>query len=265
VLSSKAFFSFTEVREPAGHQAYNAWHQLDHRPENLALPGILHGERWVRTPDCARATPPAGHGLDGVHYVNMYWFRDPVERSFREWQELAERSYQWGRRPDTHLARRPMMGSFTPVKGYAAARVLVSPDALPFRPNIGVAVTVSRITEPHGARAHEHLAWLDREFVPALLELPGVAGVWSFASQSTTLDVGWSAVPGSTTFDERHDEAGRYRILLTYLDGDPVEHAQNRAKLPAPPRADADQPVMDAVLRAITPWEWNWFTSGEGR
>ncbi len=265
MLSRKVFFSFTEVCDPSGHHAYNAWHQLDHRPENLALPGVLHGERWVRSPDCAAATPPVGRGLDGVHYVNMYWFRDPVQESFREWQELAERSYQWGRRPDTRLARRPMMGSFAPVKGYVGARVLVSPDALPFRPNRGVAVTVTRLVEPHGDRAHERFAWLDREFVPALLDLPGVAGVWSFASQSTTLDVGRRDVAGSTTFDERDDEPGRYRILLTYLDGDPVEHAEHRTALPRPPAADAEEPVLDGVLRAITPWEWDWFVSGEGR
>jgi hypothetical protein len=265
VLSRLVFFSFTEVSDSAGHQAYNAWHQLDHRPENLALPGVLHGERWVRSPDCAAATPPAEHGLDGVHYVNMYWFRDPVEQSFREWQELAERSYQWGRRPDTHLARRPMMGSFSPVQGYVAGRVLVSPDALPFRPNRGVAVTVARIAEPHGDPAHAWFAWLDRVFVPALLELPGVAGVWSFSSQSTTLDTGWSATGGSTTFDEGADEPGRYRILLTYLDGDPVEHMRDRATLPAPPGGSAGEPVLDTVLRAITPWEWEWFAPGEGR
>ncbi|WP_433045909.1 hypothetical protein [Dactylosporangium sp. CS-033363] len=253
--SRKAFFSFTEVPDPAQHRAYNAWHQLDHRPENLALPGVLHGERWVRPPDCAG--PPAGSPLDALQYLNMYWFRDPAEESFRAWQELAERSYQWGRRPDTVLARRLMMGSFTPVKGYAGPRVLVSPAALPFRPNRGVYVRVTRLADPHGAAAHERFAWLDREGVPRLLEAPGVAGVWTFASQSTTLDAGWGAAAGSTTFDQRPGlEPGRFRILLAYLDADPLEF---RSELPAGPHPEAEEPLLDGVLRAIAPWDWDWF------
>ena len=56
-----AFFSFPEVLDPARHRDYNAWHQLDHLPENRALRGVLHGERWVRTPACRAAS--AGLGL----------------------------------------------------------------------------------------------------------------------------------------------------------------------------------------------------------
>jgi hypothetical protein len=262
MLSSKVFFSFTEVLDPTRHGDYNAWHQLDHRPENLALPGVLHGERWVRSPDCAAAAPRASDGLEGVHYVNMYWFREPVDESFREWQALAERSFQWGRRPDADLARRPMMGSFSPVKGYVSPRVLVCADALPFRPNLGVALTVSRVVEPHGTRAHERFAWYDRELIPDLLASPGVAGVWTFSSQSTTLDPGWRGAGGSTTFDEASQpETGQYRILLAYLDADPLAFlAGRRPGLGSDgPHPESETSIMDGVLRSITPWEWTWF------
>ena len=53
MLARKAFFSFTGINDPAKHRDYNEWHQLDHRPENLALPGVVWGERWVHSPDCA--------------------------------------------------------------------------------------------------------------------------------------------------------------------------------------------------------------------
>ena len=92
---TRAFFSFTQVPDPADHRAYNEWHQLDHRPENLALPGVNAGERWVRTPACAAlgsAAPP----FDRLHYLNMYWFAD--EAAITGWQELAERSFHWGNR-----------------------------------------------------------------------------------------------------------------------------------------------------------------------
>ena len=36
------FFSFTEITDPAEHRAYNEWHQLDHMPEQLPIPGIVY-------------------------------------------------------------------------------------------------------------------------------------------------------------------------------------------------------------------------------
>ena len=55
MLAPHGFFSFTSVPDPAQHRAYNEWHQLDHRPENIVLDGVQHGERWVRTPAAAVA------------------------------------------------------------------------------------------------------------------------------------------------------------------------------------------------------------------
>ena len=49
------FFSFTEVTDPSAHEAYNAWHQLDHLPEQFTIEGINFGCRWVRSPRCRAA------------------------------------------------------------------------------------------------------------------------------------------------------------------------------------------------------------------
>ncbi|HLT10878.1 MAG TPA: hypothetical protein VK028_08730, partial [Micromonosporaceae bacterium] len=216
--SSKAFFSFTAVPNPADHRAYNEWHQLDHQPENLALPGVLHGQRWVRTPSCATV----GHAEDALadlHYLNMYWFREPVTESFREWQELAARSFQLGRRVDIRIARRLLMGSFTPVRGYASPRVRVGAGVLPYRPNTGVGISVTRVEDPRGVDTHDAFDRFDHDHAPALVLQPGVAGLWTFASQSTTADKGWSPRPGSTTFDEQAEAVpGSIRLVLVYLD-----------------------------------------------
>ena len=53
---SLSFFSFAEMTDPSQHRTFNEYHQLDHRPANLALPGIYWGERFVRTPPCAAAS-----------------------------------------------------------------------------------------------------------------------------------------------------------------------------------------------------------------
>jgi hypothetical protein len=261
VLSESVFFSFTEVTDPTAHRAYNEWHQLDHRPENLALPGVLHGERWVRSPDC-RSIGVSAAGLDRVDYVNMYWFRSPSAPSIEEWQGLAERSFQWGRRPDIPIAVRSLMGFFQAVRGYCAPRVLVSPDALPFRPALGVYVQLSRLPDPSGAVTQELFRWYDREWIPALLEGPGAAGAWTFASGSTTFGQGEEEA-GATTFRPMHQDFGRFRLLLIYLDADPVEACErlqdkrNRA-VPAE-LASAEEIIMASPLRTICPWQWGWF------
>ena len=51
MFSERAFFSFIELTDPDRHREYNEWHQLDHRPENLLLPGVAWGDRWARRRD----------------------------------------------------------------------------------------------------------------------------------------------------------------------------------------------------------------------
>jgi hypothetical protein len=268
VLAEKAFFSFASILDPAGHRLYNEWHQLDHRPENLRLDGVRYGERWVLSPDCAAVGRIDEPRLSGTHYVNTYWFRDPSAASIAEWQALAERSFQWGRRPESQWVARPLMGFFSTVKGYASPRVRVSADALPFRPNRGVHVTVSRLADPHGASTGQLFDWYDRVGIPGLLECPGVAGAWTFSSDSTTLDPSWRAVPGSTTFHASGSDQGSIRILLVYLDEDPLEvgpeleaglETAGARGRPAN-AADLEATLFSAPLRVINPWEWNWFT-----
>jgi len=248
---TKAFFSFAHITDPARHEDYNAWHQLDHRPENLALGGVELGERWVPAPDCVAAGSAPDQRLADIHYVNMYWFREPADASIREWQGLAETSFQWGRRPDVAYSTRPVMGFFDPVRGDAKA---ISPAALPFRPGRGVHATLWELDEPHSARSERVFAALASERLPAVLEVPGVAGVWTFSSDGTTLDPGFEPIAGDTTFHAAPGNRGRFRLELVYCEGDPVELAPSLRADDVPLRR-----LFAAPLRTIVPWEWSWF------
>lgn len=255
-----AFFSFASVA-PGHHQEYNAWHQLDHRPENLALDGVLAGERWVRTPDCARAYPITDPRLAGTHYVNSYWFRAPIENAFADWQGLAERSFQEGRRPDVRLATRPMMGTFTPITGLAAPRVRVSPLALLHRPIRGVALSIHRLTQPRDPQTEQWFGERERA-MRERVGRPGVAGAWSLSSISTTIDPGWQPTAGSMTFDPTPAAAGAHRAELTFLDDDPFEVVEQLPGLqPSRPRTDpaVAEEIFVSLLLPIVPWHWSWF------
>ncbi|HEX4127150.1 MAG TPA: hypothetical protein VHX67_06180 [Acidimicrobiales bacterium] len=153
------FFSFTEVTDPSAHEAYNAWHQLDHLPEQFTIEGISFGRRWVRSPRCRAAESATGSLLDRFHYMTLYFLRD--EEVIPEFFALAERL----RAEDRFFrARRALLSGPFPVVGrWAAPRVAVSPEAVPFRPAEGVHVVVGP-----GVDGRE------------LMEHAGVAGAWQF-------------------------------------------------------------------------------------
>ena len=247
---ARAFFSFTEVPDPGDHRAYNEWHQLEHRPENLRLPGVTWGERWVHAPDCAAVAAAPDPTFANLHYVNMYWFREPVAQATADWSALAERSFHWGGREDVHIANRLSMAFFRPIRGYVNRRVRLEADVLPFRPNRGVHVSITRVDEPRSAAAEKLFGWYDRDRIPALLECGGVAGVWTFAGEDTfasALDLSGDAAPPSV------------RIVLAYLDEDPVDVARSMAGLDEPADPSVETLLFAGPLRAITPWHWDWF------
>ena len=170
------FFSFTEVTDPSAHEAYNAWHQLDHLPEQFTIEGISFGRRWVRSPRCRAAESATSALFEPFHYMTLYLLRD--EQVIPEFFALAERL----RAADRFFAARRAVvsGPFAIVGRWAAPRVAVSPEAVPFRPAQGVHVVVGPLLD--GA---------------ALVDHPGVAGAWQFADA----------------------EDGRY-ITVAFVDGD---------------------------------------------
>jgi hypothetical protein len=158
------FFSFTEVTDPSAHEAYNAWHQLDHLPEQFTIEGITFGQRWVRSPRCQAAEASTSPLLDGFHYMTLYLLRG--EEVLPEFFALAERLHAEDR---FFAARRALLsGPFDVVGRWAARRVAVSGEAVPFRPSHGVYVVVGPAVEGR-----------------ALVDQTGVAGAWQFADASS--------------------------------------------------------------------------------
>jgi hypothetical protein len=153
------FFSFTEVTDPSAHEAYNAWHQLDHLPEQFTIEGIFFGQRWVRSPRCRAAEAASGSLLEPFHYMTLYLMRD--ETVLPAFFALADRLWAEDR---FFAARRALLsGPFDVADRWVAPRVAVSAEAVPFRPSCGVYVVVGPPAD--GA---------------AFVTQPGVAGAWQF-------------------------------------------------------------------------------------
>jgi hypothetical protein len=234
------FFSFTEITDPSEHRAYNEWHQLDHMPEQLPLRGVAFGQRWVATPACAAARLRADDVLAATHYVTLYLMTQPVEQTLAEFLALGQRLRSLGR---FHEHRRShLSGPLQVLEAAASARVLISPEAVPYRPHRGVFVIVEEPTA--GDDAHEQ--WLHREWTPAALEVDGVAGTWSFATSPRLNRLTW--------------DPGNRRITVCYLDDDPLAVTPALAPVIEQRWKDgAVRPVYAGPLETITPWQWDWF------
>jgi hypothetical protein len=224
------YFSFTEITDPNEHRSYNEWHQLDHMPEQYPLRGIVFGQRWVSTPACQAAREVDEAPLQPVHYITLYLMTEPVEETLQEFMALGQRLREVNR---FHAHRRShLSAAFEPVAIQAAARVLISAEAVPYRPNLGVYVIVEELAE-------------GRPFEVDLSELvatPGVAGAWAFGS-------------------------GARQITVCYLDADPLKVADElRPALAKRWGSSSLRPIFCGPLETIMPWHWDWFDQpAEGR
>jgi hypothetical protein len=222
------FFSFTEITDPREHRSYNEWHQLDHMPEQYPLDGVAYGQRWVSTPACRAARAVSEPPLDAIHYMTLYLMTEPVDRTLHEFMQLG-RDLRAANR--FHLARAARLsGPFRYVDARVAPRVLVSREAVPYRPNRGVYVEVEELASGAAAGDSRHGSYLD-----ALCALPGVAGAWSFADDAR-------------------------RITVSWLDAPPLELNNRLAGVVSYRRAGSPSRTLFAgPLESITPWEWDWF------
>jgi hypothetical protein len=215
------YFSFTEITDPAEHRSYNEWHQLDHMPEQYPLAGVAYGQRWVSTPACRAVRAVDEEPLRPIHYVTLYLMTEPVEQTLDQFMALGQRLRELNR---FHLHRRShLAGPFRLLDVYAAPRVLISAEALPYRPNRGIYVLVEDLAQP------------DRFDIPHPSSIPGVAGWWTFGS-------------------------GGRQITVCYLDDDPLTVAASlRPALVKRWDGAALRPVFAGPLETIVPWQWDWF------
>jgi hypothetical protein len=235
------FFSFTEITDPNEHHSYNEWHQLDHMPEQYPIPGMAFGQRWVSTPACRAARVVDGPPLAAVHYVTLYLMTEPVQETLEEFHALGGRLREVGR---FHQHRRALLSGPFDIETVAAApRVLISAEAVPYRPNRGAYVVVEDLPgtsdsvgppESVGPAAN----------VERLLHQPGVAGVWTFVSDEERR-MAW--------------RPGRHRITVCFLDDDPTGTSSSLDEVVRQWRPDSGAVVHAGPLESVIPWQWDWF------
>ncbi|WP_300681908.1 hypothetical protein [Nocardioides sp.] len=256
-----AFLSLSRARAPHLHREINAWHQLDHRPENLALAGVAHGERFVHSPALAAASRRAGEFAD-FHYANIYWFDEPAGAAVEEWAELAEQSLREGRRPDVDLVDRAYMDFFRVAGTALSPGLRIGGRALHYRPVTGVVLLVTAL--PHDLTRSElqaRHAWEIDELLPALAGVPGIAAAWSLESDPGLAPSEWARREAAQGTSERET----IRVVYLACEIDPPATALERLEAGAvpgwlnPPAGDRASVRFAGALETITPWQWSWF------
>jgi hypothetical protein len=252
------FFAFTEITEPSAHRAYNEWHQLDHLPEQLPIPGISHGQRWVSSPRCRAVSrwsceDTVGYpDLSAAQYLTLYLMREPLDETLRLFFDLASRLHTEDR---FFPYRRALESGPLPVAGtFAAPRVKISAAAVPYRPNRGIyAIVNAPLSEEsgNGRRSDQRVSAAE------LVEIPGVAGVWFFGPATLRPDGRPDPEPASRGAGVPLDDD----VTICFLDEDPVEAAESLVDLMRP-RFDHRPPRFAGPLETVVPWSWDWFDEG---
>ena len=217
------FLSFSG-RDTQGRDAeYIAWHSLDHRPEQYRLAGIRNSIRLVSTP-AARAARAANQApFDAVDHIMTYQFADPS--AMPAFTELGAALDRGGRM--TH--RLPSVTYLTADRQgmLAAPRAVAGADVLPWRPALGVYVIIEQ-----GNASPE-----------ALLDAPGVAGIWWWQGFAEPSGMGVHS-PGK-------------QITYCFLDEDPVACAAALGeRLKARWASGAVTGLLAAPFYTVVPFDW---------
>ncbi|MGH3577443.1 MAG: hypothetical protein ACRDU0_07800, partial [Mycobacterium sp.] len=198
------FFSLSH-RSPSGDdRPYLEWHHLDHMPEQYQLPGLIFAQRWASTPACRAARAAEEGDWSQVEHVVCYLMGNPVDETLDEFLTLGRHLAELGRFPRSLPSQ--YRGGLRLLEAHAAPRALISAEVVPFRPHRGVYLIVEAPTDP--AAQDEYLRRRHVELFPELVSVPGVAGVWSYATTPSIR---------RPMFTD-----GQFRMTVCYLDEDPA-------------------------------------------
>jgi hypothetical protein len=236
------FFSLSRRSPDGDDRSYLAWHQLDHMPEQYQLPALVLGQRWMSTPACRAARAVENGQWSEVEHVVCYLMGEPVERTIDDFYALGGSLAAAGRFPRSLPSS--YRGGLGLVETRAAARALISPEVVPFRPHRGIYLIVE--THPDGRAEADPGRAPGHDRLGELVAVPGVAGAWRYASSATSRHPRFSE--------------GNVEMTVCYLDDDPATVAKRLG--PVMSRAAAERPTrleLAAPFASMMAWDLDQF------
>ncbi|HVS67014.1 MAG TPA: hypothetical protein VHE56_00570 [Mycobacteriales bacterium] len=231
------FFSLTPPAPADDDGSYLRWHLLDHMPEQYSIPGIALGLRWIADGDYPKHQLVGDGELTEVGNAVCYLMSEPVQETYDAFMDLGPALRDAGRFPETRRSLQTRLLGLDSAQTAPAA--LVSAEVVPFRPHRGVVLIVEASNDDATAW-HD---WLAGEAGTAMLDVPGVAGIWSFHTNET-----WKL---RTTC-----EGPPQRNTVIFLDADPLETtASLTPMIERRWSSRAVRPMFAGPLRTMIDWE----------
>jgi hypothetical protein len=226
---------------PGYHEQFNHWYDTDHIPENRALPGIFHAQRYYAPRRYREARDPLATDMvrhQGGEYLTLYYVDGDLTSTYQAFRDLAQRLRGEGRMFQEMQGVLSSGQPFTFERVWVHKGVRLVPDAIPTAPHYGVYMILGEITDP--AREKEFLQWEDETHIPSLLEGPEILAVFLFRSHNIA--------PGDRL------------LFLCYLDQDPPVSLGTPAHSPEGPQRHVERAFrryMSSAYRSITPLRYD--------
>jgi hypothetical protein len=231
------FFSLTPPPPPEDDGGYLRWHLLDHMPEQYRIPGIALGLRWIADGVYSKYRIFADGGLDEVGNAVAYLMSEPVQETYDAFMDLAAELRDAGRFPEVRPSLQTRLLAIE--EQCSAPAAVVSAEVVPFRPHRGVVLVVEGPND-------DAAAWYDWPAVEhdaVMLEVPGVAGIWSFRSTDS-----WRLRPTC--------EGPPQRVTVVFLDADPIDTTKRLAPMIEQRWSSGGvRPLFAGPLRTMIDWE----------
>jgi hypothetical protein len=232
------FFSLSRRSPDGDDRSYLAWHQMDHMPEQYQLPGLILGQRWVSTPACRAARASENGQWSEVDHVVCYLMGEPVDQTIDDFYALGGSLAAAGRFPRSLPSS--YRGGLGLVETRAAARALISPEVVPFRPHRGIYLIVE--THPEGQAEDKPGRTPSPNWLDELVAVPGVAGAWRYASSATSRHPRFSE--------------GDVEMTVCYLDDDPVAVASRLGPVMSKATAEGSARLeLAAPFKSMMAWD----------
>jgi hypothetical protein len=206
-------------------------------PEQYSIPGIVLGLRWIADGDYPKHRLVGEGDLTDVGNAVCYLMSDPVQQTYDAFMDLGPALRDAGRFPQARPSLQTRLLGIDSAQAAPAASV--SADVVPFRPHRGVVLIVEGPND--GATAWHD--WLAAEPESSMLDVPGVAGIWSFHSSDT-----WRLRPTCDGPPQRN--------TVVFLDADPLAMtAKLTPMLEHRWSSRAVRPMFAGPLRTMIDWE----------
>ncbi len=230
--------------EPEATAEFNRWYDLDHLPENVALPGVLGSRRYVATPELKALRGPGEleqlGGGKGTFCTTYLFGSEDLAAVQADMHALAVRLAKEGRM--FKRARSAFYAIHRLTKVYVRQDLRTAPEAAPFLGHTGLYLSMGVAASPaHRAQVDE---WYDQVHVPDILDVPGFLACLRL-------------VPVNP------EHAGRF-LHLFLLGEEPAKAVEAlRARIPVwqregrlPTTAGTQRPLLRAPYRFITPLQY---------